>query len=81
MRLGVPRLTLASKVDIDGGSVSIRRVTDEGYATVTGQLPAVVSVVEQINEPDHEDVAALGDAGLESKRMFCAVRAKSHSCQ
>ena len=50
-RLGVPQLTLASKVDIDGGSVSIRRVTDEGYATVTGQLPAVVSVVEKINEP------------------------------
>jgi electron transfer flavoprotein beta subunit len=50
-RLGAPQLTLASKVDIDGGSVSIRRMTDDGYATVTGQLPAVVSVVEKINEP------------------------------
>jgi electron transfer flavoprotein beta subunit len=50
-RLGVPQLTLASKVDVDGGSVTVRRVTDEGYATVTGALPAVVSVVEKINEP------------------------------
>jgi len=50
-RLGVPQLTLASQVDIDGQSVTVRRVTDEGYATVTGQLPAVVSVVEKINEP------------------------------
>ena len=50
-RLGVPQLTLAAKVDIDGGSVSIRRVTDDGYAVVTGSLPAVVSVVEKINEP------------------------------
>jgi electron transfer flavoprotein beta subunit len=50
-RLGVPQLTLASKVDIDGTSVSIRRVTDDGYAVVTGSLPAVVSVVEKINEP------------------------------
>jgi electron transfer flavoprotein beta subunit len=50
-RLGVPQLTLASKVDIDGGSVTVRRVTDDGYATVTGSLPAVVSVVEKINEP------------------------------
>jgi electron transfer flavoprotein beta subunit len=50
-RLGVPQLTLASKVDIDGQSVSIRRVTDDGYAVVTGSLPAVVSVVEKINEP------------------------------
>src|SRR6201993_1215797 len=50
-RLGVPQLTLASKVDIDGTSVTIRRVTDDGYEVVTGSLPAVVSVVEKINEP------------------------------
>jgi electron transfer flavoprotein beta subunit len=50
-RLGVPQLTLASKVDISGPEVSIRRVTDDGYAVVTGSLPAVVSVVEKINEP------------------------------
>ena len=50
-RLGVPQLTLAGKVDVDGSQVTIRRVTDDGYAVVTGSLPAVVSVVEKINEP------------------------------
>ena len=50
-RLGVPQLTLASQVDVDGPSVSIRRVTDDGYLVVTASLPAVVSVVEKINEP------------------------------
>jgi electron transfer flavoprotein beta subunit len=50
-RLGVPQLTLASKVDIEGSEVSVRRVSDEGLETVSGSLPAVVSVVEKINEP------------------------------
>jgi electron transfer flavoprotein beta subunit len=50
-RLGVPQLTLASKVDISGSDVTIRRVTDDGYAVVSAPLPAVVSVVEKINEP------------------------------
>jgi electron transfer flavoprotein beta subunit len=50
-RLGVPQLTLASKVDISGSDVTVRRVTDDGYAVVTATLPAVVSVVEKINEP------------------------------
>jgi len=50
-RLGVPQLTLASKVDVAGSQVTIRRVTDEGYWVVTASLPAVVSVVEKINEP------------------------------
>jgi electron transfer flavoprotein beta subunit len=50
-RLGVPQLTLASKVDISGTDVTIRRVTDDGYAVISAALPAVVSVVEKINEP------------------------------
>jgi len=50
-RLGVPQLTLAAKVDTDGSSVTVHRVTDDGYAVVRGPLPAVVSVVEKINEP------------------------------
>src|SRR6202042_2543666 len=49
-RLGVPQLTLAGKVDISGSEVTIRRVTDDGVATVTGSLPAVISVNEKINE-------------------------------
>src|SRR5271170_2786126 len=50
-RLGVPQLTLAGKVDVSGSEVTVRRVTDDGYQVVTGSLPAVVSVVEKINEP------------------------------
>src|SRR5579872_3119711 len=50
-RLGVPQLTLASKVDISGSDVTVRRLTDDGYQVVTGALPAVVSVVEKANEP------------------------------
>src|SRR6201996_2257703 len=50
-RLGVPQLTLAGKVDVAGSEVTVRRVTDDGIATVTGSLPAVVSVNEKINEP------------------------------
>jgi electron transfer flavoprotein beta subunit len=50
-RLGVPQLTLASGVEVSGGEVTVRRVSDEGFATVSGPLPAVVSVVEKINEP------------------------------
>jgi electron transfer flavoprotein beta subunit len=57
-RLNVPQLTLASKVEINAQptspgpfTVTINRQTDEGYAVVTGSLPAVISVVEKINEP------------------------------
>jgi electron transfer flavoprotein beta subunit len=50
-RLGVPQLTYASKVDTDGSGITIRRQADYGYDTVEAHLPAIVSVVEKINEP------------------------------
>ena len=50
-RLGVPQLTFASKVEVDGGSIRINRLTDYGHDVVEAKLPAVVSVVEKINEP------------------------------
>jgi electron transfer flavoprotein beta subunit len=50
-RLGVPQLSYASKVETDGTAITINRQADYGYDTVEGTLPAVVSVVEKINEP------------------------------
>jgi electron transfer flavoprotein beta subunit len=50
-RLGVPQLTQANKVEIDGSAITVQRLTDYGYDKVEASLPAVVSVVEKINEP------------------------------
>lgn len=49
--MGAPQLTFANKVEVDGDSVKIQRITDYGYDEVEASLPAVVSVVEKINEP------------------------------
>ncbi|MDQ1709480.1 MAG: electron transfer flavoprotein beta subunit [Frankiaceae bacterium] len=50
-RLGRPQLTLANKVEVDGTTIRVNRLTDTGYDVVEAQLPAVVSVVEKTNEP------------------------------
>jgi len=52
-RLGLPQLTFARKVEVDPGAgvVRIERLTDDGYQVVEAATPAVVSVVEKINEP------------------------------
>ena len=52
-RLNWPQLTFASAVTVDPASskISITRVTELGVDEITAQLPAVISVVEKINEP------------------------------
>jgi electron transfer flavoprotein beta subunit len=50
-QLGYPQLTFANKVEIDDGAIRIQRLTEYGHDKVEASLPAVVSVVEKINEP------------------------------
>jgi electron transfer flavoprotein beta subunit len=50
-RLGVPQVTFASELTIEGGTVRIRRDGDVSTEYVEASLPALVSVTDQINEP------------------------------
>lgn len=49
--LGWPMLGLAGQIKVDGGSVTVERVIEEGRQTVSAKLPAVLSVVQSIGEP------------------------------
>lgn len=50
-RLGLPQVTFASSLQVDGGRLTARRDADTFSETVEAPLPAVVSVTDQINEP------------------------------
>ena len=50
-RLGLPQLTFASSLEVEGRTVRVQRDGDGHSETVQAQLPAVVSVTDQINEP------------------------------
>jgi electron transfer flavoprotein beta subunit len=49
-RLGLPGLTLASSLAVEGTAVTIRRDGDDASTTVTASLPALVSVTDQTGE-------------------------------
>jgi len=51
-QLGWTPLTFVSAIkEIGDGQITVERLLDEGKQTVTAPLPAVVSVVKEINEP------------------------------
>jgi electron transfer flavoprotein beta subunit len=69
-RLGLPQVTFAQKVEIDGAAVRIERQTDYGYDTVEASLPAVVSVVEKFKgimaaKKKPVETLSVADIGLE----------------
>jgi electron transfer flavoprotein beta subunit len=75
-------------VEIDGTSISINRQTDYGYDRVQASLPAVVSVVEKINEPRYPsfkgimaakkkpvETLTIADIGLDKEQAGLAASA------
>jgi electron transfer flavoprotein beta subunit len=49
--LGLPSITFAKSVAIDGSTVKVERQTDSGYDEVTMPLPALVTVTAGVVEP------------------------------
>jgi electron transfer flavoprotein beta subunit len=85
-RLGATQLTMARKVEASDGSVKIERQTDNGYDGVEGPTPAIVSVVEKINEPRYPSFKGImaakkkpltalsaADAGIEADKVGLAA--------
>jgi electron transfer flavoprotein beta subunit len=50
-RLGIPQLSGARKLTVEGTTVRVERQTDGGYWMLESQLPAIVSTWDTINEP------------------------------
>ena len=76
--LGLPELTHARKVTVEGRTVTVERETDDAVTVLQADLPAVVSVHEKINEPRYPSfkgimaakkkpvsTLSLADAGIE----------------
>lgn len=49
--LGLPSVTFAKKVTVDGSTLKVDRQTEEGFDEVTCPLPALVSVTAGVVEP------------------------------
>jgi electron transfer flavoprotein beta subunit len=78
----LPQVTFANQVEIDSGALRVQRQTEYGYDRLEASLPAVVSVVEKINEPRYPSfkgimaakkkplqTLSLADAGLDAQRV------------
>ncbi|MBS3939551.1 MAG: electron transfer flavoprotein subunit beta/FixA family protein [Actinobacteria bacterium] len=77
--LGLPSLTYARHLEVDGDKVVVHREHEEGYDVVEATLPAIVSVVEAINDPRYPsfkgimaakskplDVKSAADVGIDT---------------
>ncbi|GAA1177843.1 electron transfer flavoprotein subunit beta/FixA family protein [Ornithinimicrobium humiphilum] len=81
-RLGLPQVTFASELSVEGSTVRVRRDSETDSQTVEASLPALVSVTDQINEPRYPsfkgimaakkkpvDTWSLADLGVDASQV------------
>lgn len=60
--LGIPQLTYALKIDIDGDKVIVNREVDEGEMVLEATMPALITVGKDINVPRYPSIRSKVDS-------------------
>lgn len=57
--LGLPCITLARKIEVNGDNLRVERATADGYDIIESSLPAVVTVSNEIGEPRYPTIKGI----------------------
>jgi electron transfer flavoprotein beta subunit len=68
--LGVPQLTFAKQVEVDGDRVTVHRQTEDGYQVVEAALPCLVTVTAGIAEPRYASLKGIMAARSKEVRVL-----------
>jgi electron transfer flavoprotein beta subunit len=92
--LGLPSITFAKAVSVEGSGVKVSRQTEEGYDEVTAPLPALVTVTAGVVEPRYAsfkgimaakskplETLSVADLGLEGQVGAAGAREEIVSIQ
>jgi electron transfer flavoprotein beta subunit len=71
--LGVPAVTFAKEVSIDGNKLTIKRQSESGYDVVEATLPALVTITSGINEPRYPQLKGIMSAKKKEIKIYTAA--------
>lgn len=71
--LGLPPLTFAKEVSVEGGKITIKRQSESGFDTVESTLPALVACSSGINEPRYPQLKGIMAAKKKEIKVYSAA--------
>ena len=71
--LDLPCLTVAQKVDVNDGTVSVQQVVPDGYIELEADLPVLVTVTNELGEPRYATLRGIMAAGRKTPTVWNAA--------
>tara|TARA_B100001971_G_C18014224_1_gene443970 strand:- start:176 stop:790 length:615 start_codon:yes stop_codon:yes gene_type:complete len=60
--LGLPQITYVQKIELDNGKVKVERELEDGYEIVETELPVLLTVIKELNEPCYPSLNGIYEA-------------------
>ncbi|HYA14159.1 MAG TPA: electron transfer flavoprotein subunit beta/FixA family protein [Syntrophales bacterium] len=70
-KLGIPCISFIQKISLDGGQITVERRVEEGIEVITVPLPALVTVLPDINVPR---IPGVKDTLMASKKPVVTIK-------
>ena len=58
-KLGIPQISYAADVKIEGKKVTVKRMLEDGYMTIETQTPCLLTCIKELNEPRYMSVSGI----------------------
>jgi electron transfer flavoprotein beta subunit len=68
-KLGIPQITYAQKIDIDGKKVTVQRQLEDGYEVIEVNMPCMITCVKELNTPRYMNIGRIYDAYDQPERI------------
>src|SRR3989338_1786645 len=65
--LGVPQITYAQKIEVDGKKVKVERQMEEGYEIIESSLPCLITCMSELNDVEYPTLKGIREAYREKK--------------
>ena len=60
-KLGLPQITYAADIKVEGREVTVKRMLEDGYMTIETQTPCLITAIKELNEPRYMSVGGIFD--------------------
>lgn len=58
-KLGLPQISYAADIQLDGNTVTVKRMLEDGYMTIKTQTPCLITCIKELNEPRYMSVGGI----------------------
>ncbi|MFV0527692.1 MAG: electron transfer flavoprotein subunit beta [Lachnospiraceae bacterium] len=60
-RLDIPQVTYVQKFEVEGDTVKVERMLEDGYEVITAKTPVLLTAIKELNEPRYMSIKGIYD--------------------